>query len=234
LLTFTTKSVYTRITGNPLKETDCMSLEEALKANTEALLAHTAVLQTLAGQTTAVASGSTAPAAEKSTEEAPKRERGKPAPGRAKRTKEEMEEDRLADEADAAAGGGASASKTEGAVTFDTLKGKLAGWLGEYAKPEDKPVEGETEAQKKAREANFHPEVVARKGALKAAMVKLTGDDEAKLGDIKDDADKIARLDNWFEEKALKADKGHGVGRLAADPEPADADEDGGDDELDI
>jgi hypothetical protein len=200
-----------------------MSLEEALKANTEALLAHTAVLQTLAGQTNAVASGSTAPAAEKSTEEAPKRERGKPAPGRAKRTKEEMEEDRLADEADAAAGGGASAPKTEGAVTFDTLKGKLAGWLGEYAREEDsKNPDG------------AHPEVLARKAALKAVLNKLTGTEDGKLGAIASDADKIAKLDNWFEEKALKADKGHGVGRLAADPEPADADEDGGDDELDI
>jgi len=198
-----------------------MSLEEALKANTEALLAHTAVLQTLAGQTTAVASGSTAPAAEKSTEEAPKRERGKPAPGRAKRTKEEMEEDRLADEADAAAGGTStgttSAPKTEGAVTFDTLKGKLAGWLGEYAREEDK-----------TNPDGAHPEVLARKAALKAVLNKLTGTEDGKLGDIKDDADKIARLDNWFEEKALKADKGHGIGRLAADPEPVgdDGDED--------
>ena len=40
------------------------------------------------------------------------------------------------------------------------------------------------------------------------------------------------RLNNWLEQKAFKADKGFGVGRLAADPQPTSADED--DDDLGI
>lgn len=209
-----------------------MSLEQALKENTEALIAHTALLGKMLDQTEGATANASAAAssADSSTAETPKRERGKPSPGKARRTSEEVAEDEAADKADAEAAAAGGETKSDG-VTFETLKGKLAKWLGEFAKEEDKPVEDETEAQKKAREANFHPEVVARKGALKAALNKLTGTDDGKLGAIANDADQITKLNDWYENKAKVADKGHGKGRLAPDPEPANT---GGDDELDI
>lgn len=202
-----------------------MSLEQALKENTEALLAHTAAVNKLLSGTANVAGSATdattasndADDSADTTDEAPKRERGKPSPGKSKRTAAEVAEDKAADDADAAAAGDADT----GTVTFDELKVKLSKWLGEFAKPEDKESPEGT-----------HPEVTARRDAVKAVLTKLGAE---KLPDIAKDAEKVGKLDNWLETKAMRADKGHGIGRLASDPEPAgDDDADGGDDELDI
>lgn len=197
-----------------------MSLEQALKENTEALLAHTAAVNKLLSGTANVAGSATdADDTADTTDEAPKRERGKPSPGKSKRTAAEVAEDKAADDADAAAAAGDT--DDTGAVTFDELKAKVAKWLGEFAKPEDKESPEGT-----------HPEVTARRDAVKAVLTKLGAE---KLPDIAKDAEKVGKLDNWLETKAMKADKGHGIGRLASDPEPAgDDDADGGDDELDI
>ena len=92
---------------------------------------------------------------------------------------------------------------------------KLSKYLGEFARAEDKD-----------NPEGAHPEVTARRDAIKAVLSKLGAE---KLPDIAKDAEKVGKLNTWLEEKALTADRGHGIGRLAADPEPA-----GGDDELDI
>lgn len=206
-----------------------MSLELALKENTEALLAHTAVLNkllsstaTVAGSASTTTTSTDADDTADTTDEAPKRERGKPSPGKSKRTAAEVAEDKAADDADAAAAAAGDADTGDtGTVTFDELKVKLSKWLGEFAKPEDKESPEGT-----------HPEVTARRDAIKAVLTKLGAE---KLPDIAKDAVKVGKLDNWLETKAMKADKGHGIGRLASDPEPAgDDDADGGDDELDI
>ena len=197
-----------------------MSLELALKENTEALLAHTAVLNkllsstaTVAGSASTTTTSTDADDTADTTDEAPKRERGKPSPGKSKRTAAEVAEDKAADDKDDTA--------DAGAVTFDELKVKLSKYLGEFAKPDDKENPEGT-----------HPEVTARRDAIKAALTKLGAE---KLPDIAKDAVKVGKLNTWLEEKALTADRGHGIGRLAADPEPAgDDDADGGDDELDI
>ena len=90
------------------------------------------------------------------------------------------------------------------------LKDKLSTWLGEFAKEEDKKNPDGT-----------HPEVLARKEALKKAFGQL----EVKaLGDIKT-AEQVKKLTNWFE-KAKNVDKGHGAGRFAADPVEAKGDDD--------
>ena len=198
-----------------------MSIEQALKENTEALMAHTAVLNKLLSSTATVAgSPSTTTASTDAddtadtTDEAPKRERGKPSPGKSKRTAAEVAEDKAADDADAAG------DADTGAVTFDELKVKLSKYLGEFAKPEDRENPEGT-----------HPEVIARRDAIKAVLTKLGAE---KLPDIAKDAAKVGKLDTWLEEKALTADRGHGIGRLAADPEPAGDDEGDGSDELDI
>lgn len=198
-----------------------MSLEQLLKENTEATLAQNELLSKLLSAT-AGGAASKSPATTESSDEEPKRERGKPSPGKSKRTAAEVAEDKAADEADAAAAAGSDdggdETSNEG-PTFDSVKDKLAAWLGEFAKPEDKE-----------KPEGTHPEVDARKAALKAVLNKLTGTDDGKLGAISKDNEKIAKLDNWFETKAKVADKGHGVGRLAADPEETGE----SDDDLDI
>jgi hypothetical protein len=65
-----------------------------------------------------VADGATAFTDAEVQANAPKRERGKPAPGRARRTKEEIAEDEAADKADAASG---SVTTIVGAVVKDIL-----------------------------------------------------------------------------------------------------------------
>ena len=117
---------------------------------------------------------------------------------------------------------GAAAPKTTGkkaaaakggddvATAFTALKVDLAAWLGEFAKAEDKDNPEGT-----------HPEVTARK----AALAKVFSNPKLavkKLPEIESDAAKIAVLTTWLNETAKKADKGFGIGRLAADPEPAD------------
>lgn len=219
-----------------------MSIEQALKDLTEATLANTTALNKLLASTATVAGTPTAASSDAddtadttttttTDAEAPKRERGKPSPGKSKRTAAEVAEDKAADEADAAAAGDQGGD----AVTFADVQANLVEWLGEFGQEQDKPVKGETDAQKAAREEAFHPETKARKAAVKAVLNKLTGSEDGKLGMIKDDAAKIAKLQDWIENKAKVADKGFGVGRLAADPEPAgDDDSADGDDELDI
>lgn len=207
-----------------------MSLEQALKENTEALLAHTAAVNKLLSSTANVA-GSATDATTTSTDtddsadttdEAPKRERGKPSPGKSKRTAAEVAEDKAADDADAAADTGAADT---GAVTFDSLKKELGVWLGEWAKAEDRDNPEGT-----------HPEVGARKDAIKTLLGKLGAE---KLPDIAGDAAKIGKLHTWLNGsgKEGKKDKAtgelvFGPGRWAADPEPAG--DDGGDEDLDI
>ncbi len=77
-------------------------------------------------------------------------------------------------------------TKTEtkgGGVTFDSLKGALGKWLGEFAKDADKE-----------NPEGAHPEVGARKAALKATLEKLNA---KQLPDIKDDQDKLDKLWKW-------------------------------------
>ena len=204
-----------------------MSIEQALKENTEALMAHTAVLNKLLSSTATVAgSPSTTTASTDAddtadtTDEAPKRERGKPSPGKSKRTAAEVAEDKAADEADAAAAAGDA-----GAVTFDSLKKELGTWLGEFARAEDRENPEGT-----------HPEVGARKEAIKTLLGKLGAE---KLPDIAGDATKIGKLHTWLNGsgKAGKKDKEtgelvFGEGRWAADP--VEDGEGGDEDDLDL
>lgn len=94
------------------------------------------------------------------------------------------------------------------AVTVETLDAKFRPWLAEF--PKD------------------HPETVARRAKL-AELLNQLG--EKKMSTITD-ATKLGKLDKWFEGKGKTWDEGHGVGRFAADPEEAEAEEEGGDDEL--
>lgn len=113
----------------------------------------------------------------------------------------------------AAEAAAAAASGDDAVVSKETTDAVLA-WLGEFAKEEDK-----------ANPEGVHPEVTARREALKKAY---TGLKVAKLGDVKGAAE-VKRFEDWFE-KAKAADKGFGIGRFAADPEPAG----GGDDDMEI
>lgn len=80
-------------------------------------------------------------------ETAPKRERGKPAPGRARRTKEEIAEDEAADKADAARAAGAAEAGLQGSAA--DVKASIS--TGENrVGPED---DAETQAQDAADEA---------------------------------------------------------------------------------
>ena len=103
----------------------------------------------------------------------------------------------------------ANAGSEDAVVSKEATDAVLA-WLGEFAKEEDK---GNPEG--------VHPEVTARREALKKAY---TGLKVTKLGEVKGEAE-VARFTEWFE-KAKAVDKGHGVGRFVADPEPA-AEDDG-------
>lgn len=194
-----------------------MALEDLLKENNDLLREHNALLSKVISMSPL--SGGASTESDENEDDTPAatgtRERGKPAPGRSKRTKVEMEEDRLADEADAAAAGTKSdttstKADTTGAVTFDGLKGDLAGWLGEFAKQEDKE-----------NPEGMHPEVTARKDCVKTLLTKLGAE---KLGDIAEDADKIGKLHNWLHSKGKAGKIGEdgepvfGAGRWAADP----------------
>lgn len=98
--------------------------------------------------------------------------------------------------------------KSESAeITVETLDAKFRPWLAEFDKG--------------------HPERTARQAKFKEILGKLGAE---KMSAI-EDAGKLAKLDNWFETKAKTWDEGHGVGRFAADPEPA-GDEAGDEDDL--
>jgi hypothetical protein len=102
----------------------------------------------------------------------------------------------------------ASKAETKAAVTVETLDAKFRPWLAEFGKD--------------------HVETAARKAKFKEVLTKLGA---GKMSEITD-ADKLAKLDTWFETKAKTWDEGHGVGRFAADP-TADPDADAsGEDEL--
>lgn len=92
------------------------------------------------------------------------------------------------------------------------LTGALSAWLNEFGKP------GE------------HPESSARHGALKKVLEQLKLENLKALTD--DDQTNIDKIHNWLETKAKTADKGFGIGRLAADPEPAK--EESGEDDLGV
>lgn len=93
--------------------------------------------------------------------------------------------------------------------SFADVKKKLSTWLSEFSKEEDAD-----------NPDGVHPEVTARRGALKAAMDGLG---KKQLPEFEKDADALARLNTWFDTKASVVDRGFGVGRLAKDPEPAAA-----------
>ena len=105
-------------------------------------------------------------------------------------------------------------------ISYDDLKKKkLAPWLAEFAKKEDKE-----------NPDGAHPEVAARKAALTACFAKLG---VKRLDETEGDAKKLTALNKWFETKAKIEDHvGAGAGRFAADPAD-DADEDGDDDSGD-
>lgn len=226
-----------------------MSLEQELSTNNQLVREQNALLRLvlsnqgvtipadlLSSTSVPAVTSTTATTAEEGTGETPKRERGKPSAGKTRRTAEEVAEDKAADDADAGGSTGETTETTETApsgVTFDKLKDDVFAWLGEFAKDEDAAVEGETDAQKAAREANIHPEVTARRNALKNTLNKVVGADDARLPMVKDDQEKMTKLHNWLLNTAIPVQKeGLPKGRLVADPAPKKVAAD--DDELGI
>ena len=195
-----------------------LSIEQALKDLTDAVALNTTALNNLLSSTATVAgSPSTTTASTDAddsadtTDEAPKRERGKPSPGKSKRTAAEVAEDKAADEAEKGDSTDTADTADTDAVTFDSLKKELGTWLGEFARAEDRENPEGT-----------HPEVGARKEAIKTLLGKLGAE---KLPDIAGDATKIGKLHTWLNGsgKAGKKDKEtgelvFGEGRWAADP----------------
>lgn len=94
---------------------------------------------------------------------------------------------------------------------FAELKEALSAWL------QDGCIGGKED----------HPEVLARKAALKETLGKLKAE---KLGELEGNETDIARLLKWLNEKAKKVDNGFGEGRFVADEEDGAAT--GDDDEL--
>jgi hypothetical protein len=146
-----------------------------------------------------------APAAEA---EAPKRERGKPSPGRARRTKEEIAEDEAADKADAEAAPEAKPLISTGAERIDPTN------------PEDAAQDAADEAAE--AEATAAPELTHDdvRAALKkyldaygtpAAMEDgpkvlkmLFGDSAAKVSDVPTDQASLAKAVAGIEEMLVK------------------------------
>lgn len=162
-----------------------MALEDLLKENNDLLREHNALLSKVISMSPL--SGGASTESDENEDDTPAatgtRERGKPAPGRSKRTKVEMEEDRLADEADAAAAGTKSdttstKADTTGAVTFDGLKGDwLAGWA--------------SSPSRKTRKTRGHAPRGDGSQGLRENAADETG--RRRLGDIAEDADKIGK-----------------------------------------
>lgn len=109
---------------------------------------------------------------------------------RSTKTKDDAKDDK-ADKAD----------ESNEVVVSDEFKKKLQAWLAEFAKKEDKD-----------NPDGVHPEVTARRAALKKAFEGL---EVANLTEVKGDA--VERLETWF-------GKAVGKGRFAPDPEPEDDD----------
>lgn len=177
-----------------------MSLEAVIEKNTLALEAMNAALLEVIGLTKTGKSG-TAAAAGTSDEEGMKEKKTRTKKG----------------ETDADKGSAAGEGGNE-AINTDKIKKALAAWLGEFAKAADKE-----------NPDGAHPEVSARKAALKKAYEGLK---VANLTEVKT-AEQLAKLEGWHE-KAKAIDKGFGAGRFAADPIENDEDEGGEDDELEL
>lgn len=175
-----------------------MSLEQALADNTAALIENSELLKRALG--TVGAAGTTVVDASADGTASTETEK----PKRTRRTAEQIAAEKAALEA-AAAGGGNVAAATD-APTFDMLKASLTAWLGEFAKEGDKE-----------NPAGVHPEITARRDALKATYanpkVAVT-----KLGELAEDPAKVKLVYNWLENKAKKVDNGNGIGRFVADP----------------
>lgn len=205
-----------------------MSLEDLIKENTEALKENSALLKQVIGMAPA-SGGSTGAAQTTSTssddsgddEEAALRAEyeelfGKKA-GRKKieTIKSEIEAAKAKSSDD-----GSDGDDGDGAdyIDFSDLKSNLAKWLGEFSKKEDKE-----------NPEGIHPEVIARREALKKILTseKVLNDGAGKLNDLDgDDKGPLRNIVNtWLEEKAKKIDRGFGIGRLVADPAPQEDDD---------
>lgn len=177
-----------------------MSLEAVIEKNTLAVEAmHAALLEVIGLTKTGKTSGTAA--AGNSDEEGTKEKKTRAKKG-------ETDADK----------GSSSSEGTAGAPDLDKLKKALGAWLGEFAKAEDKD-----------NPDGAHPEVIARKEALRKAFAGL------KVASLKEvtTPEQIAKLAAWHE-KAKGVDKGFGAGRFVADPVETDEDEGGEDDELEV
>lgn len=171
-----------------------MSLEDAIKALTEAVERNTAAINTVLSQ---AAGGEAAGSEEKKTTRKP-------------RAKAEDKSEDKSDEAADTKTESKTETKASDDIDFGDLRKRLADWLGQFAKEEDKD-----------NPDGMHPEAKARKDAVKVAIKKLGGE---KLTDIGTNQESVNRLAKWLDKKLVE-DNGHGVGRLVADPVAA-ADED--------
>jgi len=102
--------------------------------------------------------------------------------------------------------GGSDAS----AITKSVLTDAFKAWMGEFGVKPDS-----------------HPESAARHAITKTTVAKVLGDGKTFKDLAEDDQESIDKLYNWLETKAKTADKGHGIGRLVADPAPEASDDDG-------
>jgi len=168
-----------------------MSLEDAIAKLTAAVERNNELVEAVLTQ------AGSAPAGD---EEKPKAKPGrKPKAEKAEDPEEEKTEEPKKTEKPAA-----KSDDDEGAeIDATAVRKRLADWLGEYAKEEDKD-----------NPDGMHPEAKARKDAVKAAIKKLGGE---KLTDIIGNQESVVRLSNWLDKKQ-EADTGFGKGRLAADP----------------
>lgn len=199
-----------------------MSLEETLKENSALLAKNNELLAQVIGM--APASGGTASAAANNAE-ASNNNDAEEAQARAeyeelfgkKAGRMKLENIQAAIEEHKAKGDGGGDAGDH--ISFSDLKAALAAWLGEFSKAEDKDNPDGT-----------HPEVTARREALKTVLTseKVLANGAGKLTDLDCDdmGEKRDIVKNWLEAKAKKIDRGFGVGRLVADPEPAGDGED--------
>lgn len=142
--------------------------------------------------------------------EAPKRERGKPAPGKARRTKEEIAEDEAADRADAAA---ASAEEPKAAISTD--EERIDPTTAEDAAQDAADEAAEAEATKPAELTHDSVRAALQKylnlyGAPATmedgpkVFKMLFGETAAKVSDIPTDQASLAKAVAGVEEMCLK------------------------------
>lgn len=121
------------------------------------------------GETAKAVEADVSEVSEKATDEpAPPRERGKPAPGRARRTKAEIEEDEAADAADQA--GEARRLADEGAKQFEEDRKAAISTGDERVSPEDAAAAEQDAADEAADPANA-PAAEATREDVRAAML---------------------------------------------------------------